>query len=63
MAAATVLTGWQEGARLIANGLAHGWDDVLRVIHGDIGFACGFGAVAALVGVVVLAANPRAPKM
>ena len=62
MAAATVFTGWQEGARLIANGLAHGWDDVPRVIHGDVSFACGFGAVAAFVGVVVLTAKPKNPK-
>jgi len=62
MAAATVFTGWQEGASLIANGLAHGWDDVPRVIHGNVSFACGFGAVAAFVGVVVLTAKPKNPK-
>src|SRR5271165_2945650 len=62
MAAATVFTGWQEGARLIAHGLAYGWNDVPRVIRGEVSFACGFGAVAAFVGVVVLTAKPKNPK-
>src|SRR5271157_4925553 len=35
---------------------------VQAVIHGEVSFACGFGAVAAFVGVVVLTAKPKNPK-
>ncbi len=58
MAAATILTGWTEGARLIAYRPTYAWIDILRVANLDIGLACALGSFAAFAGGRALIGKP-----
>ena len=58
MAAATVLTGWPEGARLLGYRPAYGWFDILRAANLNIGLACALGSFTAWAGVCALAGKP-----
>ncbi len=58
LAAATVLTGWPEVARLIGYRPTYGWFDILRAANLNIGLACALGSFTAWAGVCALAGKP-----
>ena len=58
LAAATVLTGWPEAARLIGYRPTYGWLDILRSANLNIGLACALGAVVVFDGARSLIGKP-----
>ena len=58
MAAATVLTGWPEVARLLGLRAAYGWLDIFRSANLHIGLACALGAVVVFDGARSLIGKP-----
>ncbi|SEF05812.1 type IV secretion system protein VirD4 [Rhizobiales bacterium GAS188] len=58
MAAATLLTGWHEGARLLGLRPAYSWINILRVANFNIGFASALGFLATCIGIRVLRGQP-----
>ena len=58
MAAATVLTGWPEVARLLGYRPTYGWLDIFRSANLPIGLACALGAVVVFDGARTLIGKP-----